>query len=200
MNKFTCSKFILVLFEGTSMLEKTLKKTIYTKSNYFPGNFVCILLQILYFYLTTSFLPSATAVLEVEEVRCSNLWCPNIFTVNTECICLCTYLNDPPVWIKLQVDLIRVHLGLLHVKCVGVLGFVFCFLGVFWLVGVSLARPVCQVLVAGFLQPGGRDGLMWHCRGHLQSLVIQFMSIQEPYSARWISWRMGKSSLLYDLE
>lgn len=73
------------------MLEKTLKKTICSKSNYFPGNFVCILLQILYFCLTMSFLPSATAVLVVEEVRCLNLWHPNVFTVNTEC--LCTYLN-----------------------------------------------------------------------------------------------------------
>lgn len=75
------------------MLEKTLKTTIYTKSNYFPGNFVCILLQILYFYLTMSFLPSAAAALEAEEVRCLNFWCPNIFIVTAECICLCTYLN-----------------------------------------------------------------------------------------------------------
>lgn len=75
------------------MLEKTLKTTIYTKSNYFPGNFVYILLQILYFYLTVSFLLSATAVLEAVKVRCLNLWCPDIFTVNTECICLGTYLN-----------------------------------------------------------------------------------------------------------
>lgn len=197
MNKFTSSKFILVLFERTSMLEKTLKKTIYTKSNYFPGNFLCILLQILYFYLTMSFLPSASAVLEVEEVRCLSLWCPNIFTVNTECMCLCTYLNK----LHLSKYSCRLILPESTDGCFmwSVWGFWFVFL--VFLVGWGFfARPACWHLVFGFLQSGGRDGLMWHCRGHLQSLVTPFLSIQEPYSAIWISWSVGKSSLIYDLE
>lgn len=92
MNKFTCSKFILALSEGLCMLEKTLKTTIYTKSNYFCGNFVCILLQILYFCLTVSFLPSGTAGLEVEKVRCLNLWCPNIFTLLTLNVFVCAFI------------------------------------------------------------------------------------------------------------
>ena len=147
MNKFTCRKFILVLFKGNSMLEKTLKKTIYTKSNYFPGNFVCTVLQIQYFCLTVSFLPSATAVLEVEEVRCLNLWCPNILTVNTECICLGTYLNKLHLSEQsYKVDLVRVHLQLLYVKRAGVW---VCFLVLFWLVGffgkTSVSASSCWI-------------------------------------------------------
>lgn len=140
MNKFASSKFILVLFERTSMLEKTLKKTIYTKSNYFPGNFLCILLQILYFYLTMSFLPSATAVLEVEEVRCLNLWCPNIFTVNNDCICLCTYLNK----LHLSKYSYRLILPKSTDGCFmwSVCGFCFVFLGFFCWLGVFCKTSV----------------------------------------------------------
>lgn len=74
------------------MLEKTSKTTIYTKSNYFCGNFVCILLQILYFCLTMSFLPAGTAVLEVEKVRYLNFGCLNIFVLLTLNVFVCALI------------------------------------------------------------------------------------------------------------
>lgn len=75
------------------MLEKILKTSIYTKSNYFCGNFVCILQKILYFCLTMSFPPSGTAVLEVEKVRCLNSGCPNIFTLLTLNVFVCALIG-----------------------------------------------------------------------------------------------------------
>lgn len=119
------------------MLEKILK-TIYTKSNYFPGDSVCILLQILYFYLTMSFLPSATAVQEVVKVSCFNL-------------CVLVLEQAPPACVKAASQLYRSPGALASCNVGGLLR---C-----WCVHLLLS-PACQLLGAGLLQQGGGGELM----------------------------------------